>query len=351
MALLEPEAAGARRSTRSTSAGERRRCCRRGGDRAAARGRCAGVSTIDADAEVTLEANPEDVSAEPGRLARAPASTGCRSASSRSRTASCPRSVAGTMRRARAAALADARAARGCRSRATSSSGLPGQTRRELLGERRGSATPGVEHVSIYLLETEKSKTIEEDRRLHPERYLSDDAQADMWLEMGEALAGRGLRALRDLELGAGRPGGAAQPEVLDARADARPRRVLPRALGRAQAGERLEPRAVPRRALAEAAGRWPSTSRSVPAEAAREEIFLGPASFAGVPAERGAPPIVASEDAASGTTTRAGCRSGILERTGRPRAVHRAGLSRLERGAQPVRLKRSRRPKRSGPA
>ncbi|HEX7253474.1 MAG TPA: hypothetical protein VF376_11375, partial [Thermoanaerobaculia bacterium] len=33
-----------------------------------------------------------------------------------------------------------------------------------------------------------KSKTIEEDRRLHPERYLSDDEQADAWLALGERL-------------------------------------------------------------------------------------------------------------------------------------------------------------------
>ena len=48
-------------------------------------------------------------------------------------------------------------------------------------------------HLSVYLLETEKSKTIEEDRRLHPERYLSDDEQADAWLALGERLGKAGL--------------------------------------------------------------------------------------------------------------------------------------------------------------
>ena len=43
--------------------------------------------------------------------------------------------------------------------------------------------------MSVYLLEAEKSKTLEEDRRRRPERYLSDDAQAELWLEMGERLA------------------------------------------------------------------------------------------------------------------------------------------------------------------
>jgi oxygen-independent coproporphyrinogen-3 oxidase len=50
-----------------------------------------------------------------------------------------------------------------------------------------------VDHVSIYLLETEKSRAIEDDRRAHPERYLSDDEQADAWLEAGETLASRGF--------------------------------------------------------------------------------------------------------------------------------------------------------------
>jgi oxygen-independent coproporphyrinogen-3 oxidase len=45
----------------------------------------------------------------------------------------------------------------------------------------------------VYLLEVEKSKTIQEDRRLHPSRYLCDDAQADMWLEMGETLTQEGF--------------------------------------------------------------------------------------------------------------------------------------------------------------
>ena len=50
-----------------------------------------------------------------------------------------------------------------------------------------------MDHVSVYLLETEKSKAIEEDRRLHPDRYLSDDDQAELWLEMGRTLASRGF--------------------------------------------------------------------------------------------------------------------------------------------------------------
>ena len=34
---------------------------------------------------------------------------------------------------------------------------------------------------------------MQEDRRSHPEKYLTDDAQADLWLELGETLAGLGF--------------------------------------------------------------------------------------------------------------------------------------------------------------
>lgn len=71
--------------------------------------------------------------------------------------------------------------------------GLPTQTSetfRQSVDEVGGA---GVGHLSIYLLETEKSRTIEEDRRNHPDRYLSDEAQAEAWLEAGETLASRGF--------------------------------------------------------------------------------------------------------------------------------------------------------------
>ena len=71
--------------------------------------------------------------------------------------------------------------------------GLPEQTAdtfRESVGR---VMEEGVDHLSIYLLETEKSRTIEEDRRDRPERYLSDDDQAEAWLTAGAALASRGF--------------------------------------------------------------------------------------------------------------------------------------------------------------
>jgi len=71
--------------------------------------------------------------------------------------------------------------------------GLPGQTAESFRRSLEGLCETGVDHVSVYILETEKSKTIEEDRHLHPERYLSDDAQADLWLELSERLRTRGF--------------------------------------------------------------------------------------------------------------------------------------------------------------
>src|SRR5262249_3407113 len=70
----------------------------------------------------------------------------------------------------------------------------PGQTAASFRRSVARLGGSGVEHVSVYLLEAEKSRTMEEDRRLHPERYLSDDEQADAWLEMGESLSAAGFR-------------------------------------------------------------------------------------------------------------------------------------------------------------
>jgi putative oxygen-independent coproporphyrinogen III oxidase len=70
--------------------------------------------------------------------------------------------------------------------------GLPGQTAASFRRSVEALCESRVGHISIYLLETEKSKVLEEDRRARPHRYLSDDEQAELWLEMGEALADRG---------------------------------------------------------------------------------------------------------------------------------------------------------------
>lgn len=144
------------------------------------------------DSEVTLEANPEDVTPE---------------AVAAWREAGIDRVSAGIQSLADAELAAvgrrhDAARARAALERLVGAGlsvsgdlilGLPEQTAASFRASLAGLIGAGVAHVSVYLLESEKSRTIEEDRRLRPERYLSDDAQAELWLEMGETLSARGF--------------------------------------------------------------------------------------------------------------------------------------------------------------
>lgn len=144
------------------------------------------------NAEITLEANPEDVTEEAARAwIRAGVtriSVGVQSLEDRELSAVGRRHDAGRARAA-VALLADS----GVSVSGDLILGLPLQTPESFRRSLEGLVDSGAAHVSVYLLETEKSKTIEEDRRLHPERYLPDDAQADLWLELGETLATSGF--------------------------------------------------------------------------------------------------------------------------------------------------------------
>ncbi len=147
---------------------------------------------IAPEAELTLEANPEDVRPEAIAAWRA---AGVNRASLGVQSLADPELAAVGRRH-------DAAGARTALERLTGAGlsvsgdlilGLPEQTASTFRASLAGLVDAGVEHVSVYLLESEKSKSIEEDRRLHPERYLSDDAQAELWLEMGETLRARGF--------------------------------------------------------------------------------------------------------------------------------------------------------------
>jgi putative oxygen-independent coproporphyrinogen III oxidase len=148
---------------------------------------------VAADAEVTLEANPEDVSADAARSWNAAGvtriSVGVQSLSDRELSA-----VGRRHDSAKARAAVSLLSASGMSVSGDLILGLPFQTAESFRGSLAGLLEAGVSHVSVYLLEVEKSRVMEEDRRLHPETYLGDDAQADVWLEMGETLASRGLR-------------------------------------------------------------------------------------------------------------------------------------------------------------
>jgi oxygen-independent coproporphyrinogen III oxidase len=142
--------------------------------------------------EITLEANPEDVTPEAARDWRDAGITrvsvgvqsfedGELSAVGRRHDASRARAALEILERSGFALSGDLIL------------GLPGQTPQSFRASLASLCESGAGHVSVYLLEAEKSRTIEADRRLHPSRYLSDDAQADVWLEMGETLAHEGF--------------------------------------------------------------------------------------------------------------------------------------------------------------
>jgi oxygen-independent coproporphyrinogen-3 oxidase len=141
--------------------------------------------------EVTLEANPEDVTAElPADWMAAGVnrvSVGVQSLQDSELSAVGRRHDADGARRA-----LDRLAQTGLSLSADLILGLPTQTAETFRRNVEEVSLAGVGHVSIYLLETEKSRSIEEDRRDHPERYLSDEEQAEAWLEAGETLGSRG---------------------------------------------------------------------------------------------------------------------------------------------------------------
>jgi len=151
-----------------------------------------GRFDFEEDWEATLEANPEDVTVE---LRDAWIRAGINRISVGVQSLEDPELVAVGRRHDAAGALRslDRLAAVGLSLSADLILGLPGQTAESFRGNVQRICAAGVDHVSIYLLEAEKSRVIEDDRRTHPDRYLSDDAQADAWLEAGESLASRGF--------------------------------------------------------------------------------------------------------------------------------------------------------------
>ena len=164
-----------------------------------------------ADVEVTIEANPEDVT--PAALAAWAAaganrvSLGVQSLHDAELAAVGRRHDA---RRARAA-LDDATAA-GLSVSADLILGLPEQTAESFAASAAAVAASGAGHVSVYLLEVEKSPPMEADRARRPDRYLGDDAQADAWTALAEVLAGRGYEHYEISNWA--RPGGRARHNV-----------------------------------------------------------------------------------------------------------------------------------------
>ena len=162
------------------------------GDLARLLGELRGLFALAPDPEITLEANPEDVTVELRDAWRAAGvnrvSVGVQSLQDAELAAVGRRHDASGARRA-----LETLSGAGQSVSADLILGLPDQTAASFRGSLDGVCESGVGHLSIYLLETDKSKSIEEDRRRQPGRYLSDDEQADVWLEAGETLARAGL--------------------------------------------------------------------------------------------------------------------------------------------------------------
>jgi oxygen-independent coproporphyrinogen-3 oxidase len=266
-------------------------------------------------AEVTLEANPEDVTEDAVAAWRDAGvnrvSVGVQSLEDRE--------LAAVGRRH------DAVKARGALERLTTSGlsvsgdlilGLPEQTADSFRRSVAGLCDSGVGHVSVYLLEAEKSKTIEEDRRLHPERYPSDDLQAELWGEMSGDLAGRGFEHYEISNW--------ARPER-EARHNRKywsrtPTLGLGVSAHELWAGRRRANVANIVTYLARVeAGRRPLAFDLpvTPEEANREEIFLGLRVSEGVPAGRIEAFVVASEDVRLWNDYETWLAEGILERQG----------------------------------
>ena len=147
---------------------------------------------LAAGAEVTLEANPEDVTLD-AASAWADAGVGRVSVGVQSFEDAELSAVGRRHDAARAARALETLREAGFAVSADLILGLPEQSPESFRRSAARLIDSGVTHASVYLLEVEKSKAMEEDRRLWPGRYPSDDAQADMWLRMGEAFAAAGL--------------------------------------------------------------------------------------------------------------------------------------------------------------
>jgi len=271
--------------------------------------------SIGEGAEVTLEANPEDVAPETAGAWREAGvnrvSVGVQSLADAELSAVGRRHDA-----ARARAALATLAQSGLSTSGDLILGLPGQTRESFRASLAGLAEAGVEHVSIYLLETEKTKTIEEDRRLHPDRYLSDDAQAELWLEMGETLAARGF-AHYEISNWA-RPGREARHNVKYWQRA--PTLGLGVSAHEFWGGRRRANVSNLDRYLEEISGGRRPLALDQPltaAEAVREEIFLGLRLSAGIPAEQIEAFVVGSEDVRLWNDYEGWLAEGILERIG----------------------------------
>ncbi len=281
---------------------------------------------IAAGSEVTLEANPEDVSPEAVAAWRSAGvnrvSVGVQSLSDVELEAVGRRHDAFRAREALATL-----AGSGLSISADLILGLPGQTQESFGRNLAGLADSGIEHVSVYLLEVEKSKTLEDDRRSRPERYLPDDGQADAWLALCRSLEGRGFEHYEISNWA--RPGRRGRHNgKYWVRADTLGLGVAAHELWRDRRRENVSSLEQYVARLAE--GKRPvALDRAVPpAEAERERVFLGLRLAEGVPVEWVEPLVSSAEDPRLRGDYEAWFAEGILQQTnGRVRFSERGFL------------------------
>jgi len=148
---------------------------------------------FDGDSEVTIEANPDDVDADSVRAWRSAGATRVSVGIQSFRDGEL-RAIDRTHTGEDAERALDLLAAGGFSVSADLMIGIPGQPPEGSPDDATRLSKAPVSHVSVYMLELDKAGRMAEDRRRRPDRYLSDDAQADAYLEVGRVLAGAGFR-------------------------------------------------------------------------------------------------------------------------------------------------------------
>lgn len=147
---------------------------------------------IDEGAEISLEANPDDVSRTAllawKRAGVTRVSIGIQSLRDRELSAVGRLHTAGEARRAREESL-DA----GLQVSCDLILGLPDQDGESFRSGVEETAASGVGHVSVYILELDKALRLAADRQAHSSRYLSDDAQAEAYLSACSRLRDSGF--------------------------------------------------------------------------------------------------------------------------------------------------------------
>ena len=335
MAILAARGGGPGRSTRCISAAGRRRCL----PPAAVHrllGALATTFRLEPGAEVTLEANPEDVTPDAARawsgrrrqprLGRGPVVRG---------RGARPPSGGGTTPRA------PRRRSRSSRPRASPISGdlilgLPEQTPESF---RRSVGRSDRVGRDARLGLPARGREVEDDgggpARFGPSAIPRTTPRRTCGSSMGEALAAAGLGHYEISNWAA--PGREARHNLKywTRTADARSRRLGPRALGGAAPRERLDARGVRGTARRRrAAARSGSADRCPPKPPARRSSWVC-ASRAASRKTAIRRQIAAARTRGWRRTTRPGSTSGILAERRKPRPVHGTRLSGVERGAE----------------